>query len=220
MLGGVLIARLARLTRRDRLPSLLIRFLRLNAGLALMGFGIALMVQARIGLGPLEVFAQGLSLRTPLTIGQAIQVAGLAVVALSYLALKYRPGVGTLLNMVLVGLWVDLFVAQAWLPVASGAAWGVAQFMAGTLLMAGASGLYITARLGAGPNDSLMIGLSRTLGIGTGRVRVGIEAVFLVAGFLLGGSVGLGTVLFALTIGPLVQFFLRVLGRPPRERAG
>ena len=197
-----------------------LRFARLNLGLALMGLGIAVMVRAGIGLGPVEVLGQGVARQTGLSIGQAIQLSGLVVVAACYLLLRYRPGLGTILNMVLVGLWVDLFLAGAWLPAARGPLGGVGQFAIGTVVMAAASGLYLTARLGAGPNDSLMMGLARTFGFSIRRVRTAIEAIMVLVGWLLGGSVGLGTILFVLAIGPLVQMFLRVFGRGARAGAG
>ena len=209
------------------MTSLLARFLQLNLGLALMGLGIAVMVRADIGLGPLEVLGQGIARQTPLSIGQALQACGLAVVVACYVVLKYKPGLGTILNMLLVGAWADVFLLGTWLPAADGVGWAMAQTMVGTVAMAAATGMYITARMGAGPNDSLMIGLARTYGIGVRWVRAGIEGVMLIAGFALGGSVGMGTVLFALTIGPLVQMFLRLFGsaesasaaRPATERS-
>lgn len=186
------------------------RVLQFNLGLMLMGLGLALLLQAGIGLGPWAVFHEGLSLVSGLSFGRILQLVGVAVLGLSWWWTGERPGPGTFVNMLLVGPWVDLFAAQAWLPTAEGVAWGVAQFTAGTAIVGLASGLYITADLGAGPRDGFVLGLSRILRLSIRRSRGLLEFTVLVVGFLLGGAVGAGTVLFALSIGPIMQFAVRL----------
>ena len=191
------------------------RLLRLNVGLMLMGLGLALVLRAGVGLGPWAVFHEGLALVSGLSFGRTLQVVGVVVLGVSWWWTGERPGPGTFVNMAVVGPWVDLFSAQAWLPTASGYGWGVAEFMAGTALIGTASGLYITAQMGAGPRDGFVLGLSRLTRLSVRRTRSLLEAIVLVAGFLLGGAVGLGTVLFALTIGPIMQLALRTFAPPP-----
>lgn len=199
------------MTPRRPAPGLFaIRFLHVNAGLALFGLGIALQIRAGVGLGPWDAFHTGLALRTPLTVGQAIVGSGLAVLVTSMLLAKTKVGLGTLLNMLVIGPWVDLFLGLPGFPVAH--AWwdGAAYFGIGMVLIGLATGVYLTAGLGAGPRDGFALGLARVLGITVRRARTLIEVVVLTSGWLLGGSVGLGTLAFALGIGPLMQWSLRV----------
>lgn len=187
-----------------------IRFLHINLGLMLFAFGIALMLRAGIGLGPWDVFHQGLSLRTPLSVGQAMISAGVSLLVVSMLLARVRPGLGTLLNMSLIGLWVDLFLGQGWFPSARGPLDGAAMFATGIVLNGAATGMYITAGLGAGPRDGFALAIAKALQITVRRARTLIEVVVLAAGWLLGGSVGVGTVAFALLIGPVMQWGLRL----------
>lgn len=189
------------------------RLAKLNLGLTVLGFGIALMLEAGIGLGPWTVFHQGLSLVTGLSFGRVMQGVGLLVLLLSWLFTGTRPGLGTALNMLLVGPWVDLFRSLPVLPHPASYLPGVAVFVAGLVLQGLGTGLYITARFGAGPRDGLVLGLARLLSASVRVTRTGLELLVLVSGWLMGGQVGLGTVLFAVGIGPLMQFFLRVFGR-------
>jgi uncharacterized membrane protein YczE len=195
----------------------LLRFVHLNVGLMLFGLSVALMVTAHVGLGPWDVFHQGLALRTPLTIGQAMVLAGLALLIVSAFAAKVRPGLGTVLNMALIGPWVDLFLGLPGFPVGDGAAWGWTLFASGLALNGVATGLYITAGLGAGPRDGFALALAGLLGTSVRRARTLVEAIVLASGWLLGGTVGLGTLAFAVAIGPLMQGGLRLMR--PLERA-
>ena len=195
----------------------LLRFAHLNVGLMLFGLSVALMVTAHVGLGPWDVFHQGLALRTPLTIGQAMVVAGLGLLLVSAVAAKVRPGLGTILNMALIGPWVDLFLRLPGFPVGDGAAWGWTLFASGMALNGLATGLYITAGLGAGPRDGFALALAGLLPTSVRRARTLVEAIVLASGWLLGGTVGLGTLAFAVAIGPIMQAGLRLMR--PLERA-
>ena len=206
---------------RSRLASLSFwrRVLQLNLGLMLFGLAIALMLGAGIGLDPWSSFHQGLSEKTGLSFGRVTQLIGLLLVAVSYFVLHVRMGLGTVLNMLLVGPWVDFFRVQPFVPHAQGYAWGTGQFMLGVLLLGLSSGLYITARFGAGPRDSFVLGLSSYVKRSIRVTRSGIELGVLTLGFLLGGSLGLGTVLFAVTVGAAMQFFLRLFRYEEQKRA-
>lgn len=188
---------------------------RLVAGLVLCGLGIAFMVAADLGLAPWSVLDQGISDRTGIPIGTVSIIVG-AVVLLAWLPLRERPGLGTVLNVLLIGLTIDAALLVLETPDSMAAR--LAYLAVGALLWGPGSGLYIGAGLGPGPRDGLMTGLAAR-GVGSIRlVRTGIELTALVAGWLLGGSVGLGTVVFAVTIGPNVQFFLprlAIADRPP-----
>lgn len=191
-------------------PAFWLRLLQLNVGLMLMGLGLAVSLAAGVGLGPWAAFHEGLAVSTGMSFGQALVLVGIVVVGVSWWWTGYRPGPGTFVNMAVVGPWVDLFQTQAWLPVAPNYAWGMAEFLVGTTLIGMASGMYITAGFGAGPRDGLVLGLTRLLRLSVRRTRSLLELVVLATGFLLGGAVGVGTVVFALTIGPVMQFSIRL----------
>jgi uncharacterized protein len=185
-----------------------VRLLQVNVGLAIFAVGIALMLRAGIGLGPWDVFHQGLSLRTPLSVGQAMILAGLTLLLLSMTLAKVRPGLATLLNMLLIGSWVDLFMGLPGFPEARHWWDGGLMFGIGMVLNGIATGMYITAGLGAGPRDGFALALAKRLGVTVRRARTLVEVVVLSSGWLLGGNVGVGTVAFALAIGPLMQWGL------------
>jgi uncharacterized membrane protein YczE len=184
-----------------RLPA---RLLRLYAGLVTFGASLALMLRADLGLGPWDVLHQGLAERLDVPIGWVVIGVG-ALVMLAWIPLRERPGLGTISNIVVVGLVVDAVLAV--LPAAGPLAVRVGFLLAGIVGTAIATGLYVGAGLGPGPRDGLMTGLARR-GLSVRLVRTGIEVAVLVIGFLLGGSVGIGTVAFAVLIGPLVQLAL------------
>lgn len=191
---------------RERVP-------RLVAGLVLCGLGIAFMVAADLGLAPWSVLDQGISDRTGIPIGTVSIIVG-AMVLLAWLPLRERPGLGTVLNVLLIGTTIDLALLVLDTPEAMAARLGYLAF--GIFLWGPGTGLYIGAGLGPGPRDGLMTGLAAR-GVGSIRlIRTGIELTALAAGWLLGGSVGLGTLAFAVTIGPNVQFFLPRLTVPAR----
>ncbi|MDZ7801709.1 MAG: hypothetical protein U5K81_13110 [Trueperaceae bacterium] len=188
-----------------------LRLVHLNVGLMAFGFSIALMLAAGVGLGPWDVFHQGAAQHLPITIGQVMVAAGLALLLVSMLLAGVRPGLGTVLNMALIGPWVDLFLAQPFLPRGEGWLDGGAIFATGLVMNGLATGLYITAGLGAGPRDGFALALAQRLNTRVRRARTGVEACVLLTGWLLGGTVGLGTLAFALAIGPLMQWGLRIM---------
>ncbi|MEU6713383.1 hypothetical protein ABZ897_18025 [Nonomuraea sp. NPDC046802] len=190
---------------QPRLSSLPARLVRLYGGLALYGLGIALQVESGLGNGPWDVFHQGLAVRTGLSIGMIIIVVG-ALVMLLWIPLKQRPGIGTISNVVLVGLFADASIFL--LPTPENLAFQALFVALGVVAIALATGLYIGAGMGAGPRDGIMTGLVR-LGLSVRLGRFLIEITVLAAGWLLGGTVGVGTLVFALAIGPLTQLFTR-----------
>lgn len=186
------------------------RLIRLYVGLALFGVSLALMVRANLGLGPWDVFHQGIADRTGLSIGIIVNLTAV-VVLLLWIPLRQRPGLGTLSNVILVGLVTDATLALLATP--DNLALRVAMLVAGILSNAVATALYVGAGLGPGPRDGLMTGLAAR-GHSIRLVRTSIEVAVLAIGWLLGGSVGVGTVLYALTIGPLVGVLLPKLSLP------
>lgn len=180
--------------------ALFLRLLQLIVGLFLYGIGIALMVRAGIGVAPWDVLSQGIAGSSALSFGLATNVVG-AIVLLLWWPLRQKPGVGTVLNVLLIGpsaqfgLWLLPDVQGIWLQ--------LPLFAAGLLLVAVATGFYIGARLGPGPRDGLMTGLHARTGWPIWQVRSLIEGSALLVGWLLGGNVGLGTLAFAVLIGPL-----------------
>ncbi len=182
------------------------RLIQLYAGLALYGASSALLVVAGLGLEPWGVLHQGLAERTGISIGVVSIIIG-AIVLLLWIPLRQRPGLGTVSNVFAVGLAMDGTLALV--PEAHGLAARGGVMVAGIVLNGVATGLYIAARFGPGPRDGLMTGLHQRTGRSIRLVRTAIEVAVVVTGFLLGGSLGVGTVLYALAIGPLAQFFLR-----------
>lgn len=192
-------------------PRLARRLIHLYAGLALYGASSALLVRAGLGLEPWGVLHQGLAERTGISIG-VVSIAVGAVVLLLWIPIRQRPGLGTVSNVFAVGLAMDGTLALV--PDAHGLWTRIAVMAAGIALNGVATGLYISARFGPGPRDGLMTGLNRITGRSIRLVRTAIEVAVVVTGFLLGGSLGVGTVLYALAIGPLAQFFLRFFALP------
>ena len=188
--------------RTGRLPR---RFLQLFAGLVLFGFSIALMIRADLGLAPWDVLTVGLGHWVPLSFGQ-ITIALSFVVLLLWVPVGERPGVGTLANSVVIGLAVDASLAV--LPAPDGWPERLGLMLAGVVLNGLAGATYIGAQLGRGPRDGLMTGLARRTGRSLRLVRTLLEAGVLIVGIVLGGTAGVGTLVFAVSIGPLTQFFL------------
>lgn len=188
---------------------------RLVFGLLLYGFTMALLVQAGLGLDPWDVFHEGLTHHVPLTFGQVVIVVG-AIVLLLWIPLRQRPGIGTILNVFLIGLAADAGIALIPAPDALPAK--IALLVTGVIGNGLAGALYIGAERGPGPRDGLWVAIVARTGVSIRVVRTGIEFTVLVTGYLLGGTVGVGTVFYALAIGPLVQLFLGLLPKNERQR--
>ncbi len=182
------------------------RLPQLFAGLVLFGFSMAMMLRSDLGLAPWDVLTEGLEHRLPLSFG-TITIAVSLVVLLLWVPLRQRPGLGTIANGFVVGVAVDAGLAVLSTP--SSLVLQVLLLVGGLVANGLAGGVYIGSQFGPGPRDGLMTGLARRTGASLRLVRTGIEVVVLVTGFLLGGTVGVGTVLYAVGIGPLTQFFLR-----------
>jgi uncharacterized membrane protein YczE len=187
------------------------RLFQLYAGLALYGASSALLVRSGLGLEPWNVLHQGLSERTGLSMGVVLTALG-ALILLLWIPLRQRPGLGTVSNVLVIGVAMDATLAVV--PDAHNMAVRVALMVSGIVLNGAATGLYIAARFGPGPRDGLMTGLNRRTGVSVRLVRTAIEITVVVTGFLLGGTVGVGTLLYAVAIGPFAQLFLRVFAVP------
>lgn len=198
---------LAYLTPRQQLRAGLLprRIVQLVAGLVLYGVSMAMMIRSTLGLDPWDVFHAGIATHVPLTFGQVTIIVG-ALVLLLWVPLRQWPGLGTVANVVVIGLAADAGLALIGPPESLWAR--ILLLGSGIVLNGVAGGLYIGSQLGPGPRDGLMTGFARRTGLSIRLVRTTIEVVVLSIGWLLGGPVGLGTVLYAVSIGPLVQFFL------------
>lgn len=187
------------------------RIVQLFGGLFLYGVGIAFMVRAEIGVAPWDVLTQGISKQTGLPFGLITNLVGVLVLLL-WIPIRQRPGVGTVLNVLLVGPSAQLML---WLVPEQTELWvRIPMFVVGLLVVGIATGLYIGARLGPGPRDGLMTGLHTKLGWPIWQVRTIIEVTVLAIGWVLGGNVGVGTVAFALLIGPIANVTLPLLRVP------
>lgn len=201
--------------RDRRMPR---RIAQLLIGLFLYGIGIAFMIRGEIGAAPWDVLSQGISHHVPLSFG-VITILTSIVVLLLWLPLRQRYGIGTLLNALLVGPSAD--VGLLVIPTGQPLWLRIAFFVIGLLVLSAATGLYIGARFGPGPRDGLMTGLHSRTGWPIWVVRTGIEIVVVAVGWSLGGNVGIGTLAFALLVGPLCQYFMRIfaVSIPARPKA-
>ena len=186
-------------------------------GLSLFGISLGLVVRAGLGLAPWDVFHEGVSERIGTSLGTVIVTTSF-VVLLLWIPLRERPGVGTIGNAILVGVWVD--ITMAIIPEIDGALPGrVGLLLLGVSINGLATGLYIGAGMGSGPRDGLMTGIA-SRGHSIRLVRTSIEAIVLITGFALGGTVGIGTLLYAFAIGPIahktIPTFVRFSGRDVR----
>jgi uncharacterized membrane protein YczE len=188
--------------RAGRLPERLVRLL---VGLVLYGASLAMMVRSGLGLAPWDVLHSGLIRHVPLSLGQAVVVMSFLVLLL-WIPLREQPGLGTIANALVVGFSADATLALLDAPAPFVAR--VALMVGGVLLCGFASALYIGAQLGRGPRDGLMTGLSRRTGWSLRLVRTGLEVTVVLLGLVLGGVLGVGTVLYALAIGPVTQVLL------------
>jgi uncharacterized membrane protein YczE len=192
-----------------------LRLGQLILGLFGWGLAIALFIRSHLGLGPWDAFHFGLHVVTGISVGTASISAGLVIVVAN-LALGVRPGLATVLNMILIGVFTDILLAVV--PDAPSLGIATAYFALAIPLTGLASGLYIGAGLGHGPRDGLMVALAIRTGWSIRRIRTLIELSVLVFGWLMGGTVGIGTVIVTLTIGHAVQWGLRLFGAEPPAR--
>ena len=189
------------------------RLPQLFGGLVLYGTSMAMQLRATLGLDPWDVFHQGVARHLPVSFGTVVAITGVAVLLL-WIPLRQRPGIGTIANVIVIAVSVD--VALALIAEPTGLPARIALLVAGIVLNGVASAAYIGARLGPGPRDGLMTGLAARTGWSIRLVRTGIELTVLATGWLLGGTVGVGTVIYALAIGPLTQAFLPWFAVSPR----
>lgn len=187
----------------------LFRIVRLFFGLFLYALGIVLAIHANLGAAPWDVFHLGLAQRLGVTLGIASIATSVAIVAISA-AMKEHIGFGTLCNMIFIGVFVDVIITGGWVPVLDSLIPGVIMLVSGLLVIALASVFYMGAGYGSGPRDSFMVVLAKRTGRTAGFCRGCMEAVVLGAGWLLGGKVGIGTVISVLAIGPAVQLVFRL----------
>ncbi|WP_313814753.1 hypothetical protein [Glutamicibacter sp.] len=199
---------LPNLTPREQLTAgrLPLRPVNLMIGLTLFSLGMALLIRAGLGVGPWDVLHLGLSRYLPLSIGTIASILGLLVL-LAWIPLKQWPGLGTISNAIYTGATLDFFLWA--LPEIHHLGWQLFLMLAAITINALGGAMYIGTHLGAGPRDGLMTGLHLRTGASLRLVRTGIEVVVLGVGWLLGGPVGLGTVAFALLVGPATQLFFR-----------
>jgi uncharacterized membrane protein YczE len=192
------------------------RLAQLWVGLCCYGLSMALMVRARLGLDPWDTFHQGISRHSGASFGTVVILTGAAVL-LSWIPLRQRPGLGTVSNVILIGVSVDGFLAV--LPAPSLVAVRAAFMLTGVVLCGVATGMYISVGMGPGPRDGLMTGIAARTGWSIRLTRTALELCVLLVGWLLGGTVGVGTVAFALCIGPATQLSLGLFGRLPTVTA-
>jgi len=191
--------------------SLPIRLLTLFVGLFVYGLGVALTVHAGIGIAPWDVLAQGISIQTGLTFGVSTVIVSV-IVLICWIPLKVKPGFGTVANAVFIGLFADFWLLM--LPDPVGYWQQLAMFLLGIVVVALATGLYISSKLGSGPRDGLMQGTANALDRPFWLVRTAFEGSVLTIGWLMGGQVREGTLIFAITIGYLVQVSLKLFKIP------
>lgn len=191
------------------------RFLRCALGLAGFGTGIAFFVKSHIGVPPWDVFHQGISEHTGLGLGTVLIIVAFFVLLL-WIPLRLRPGLGTIMNAVEIGLVEN--IVQSHVPDTKVMAVRILYVVIGMCAISAGSGLYIGAQFGSGPRDGLMLGLNQRFGISVRLARTVVEITVMIIGIFLGGSIGVGTFVFALGIGPMVQVTLRMFRMNTQER--
>ena len=194
--------------------NMLKRLFRLNLGLFIYGLAVSMVVNAKVGIPPWDVFAQGISIQLHTSYGIGSIIVS-TIVLLFWIPLKVKPGIGSIMNAILIGLWADFWTQ--YLPHLTEYWQGLVMLLLGTATVAFATGLYITSNLGSGPRDGLILGLTKRLGWKVWQVRTVIEVIVLAIGWLMGGQVGLGTLIFALSIGYLMQGSLKVFKYQPNR---
>lgn len=191
------------------------RLFRLNLGLFIYGLALSMVVNARVGIPPWDVFAQGISLQLHTSYGVASIIVS-SIVLIFWIPLKIKPGVGSIMNAILIGLWMDFWTPL--LPKLDLYWENLAMFLLGMCTVAFATGLYITSNLGSGPRDGLILGLTKRLGWKVWQVRTMIEVLVLGIGWAMGGQVREGTLIFAVCIGYLMQGSLKFFKYQPNKQ--
>ena len=192
------------------------RLLRLAAGSAVSSLGIVLMLQANVGLEPWSVLQQGLTLVLPISYGLATVIAGAAAIGLAVL-FGESFGVGTIVNIIGCGVCIDAMLALDWVPQLHSLPGGIAMLLAGLELLALGTWLYMKSALGSGPRDALMVALARKFGRSAGACRAVVDVLVTVIGFFLGGPVGIGTIISAVGLGPLINLNFAAVRFKPAE---
>ena len=190
------------------------RLFRLNLGLFIYGLALSMVVNARVGIPPWDVFAQGISIQLHTSYGIASIIVS-TIVLIFWIPLKIKPGVGSIMNAILIGLWMDFWTP--YLPILDQYWQNLAMFLLGMGTVAFATGLYITSNLGSGPRDGLILGLTKKLGWKVWQLRTLIEIAVLTIGWVMGGQVREGTVIFAVCIGYLMQGSLKFFKYQPNR---
>lgn len=194
--------------------NMLKRLFRLNLGLFIYGLALAMVVNARVGIPPWDVFAQGISIQLHTSYGIASIIVS-TIVLIFWIPLKIKPGIGSIMNAILIGLWMDFW--SPYLPILDQYWQNLAMFLLGMCTVAFATGLYITSNLGSGPRDGLILGLTKKLGWKVWQVRTLIEVAVLAVGWAMGGQVREGTLIFAICIGYLMQGSLKFFKYQPNR---
>ncbi|HEX3244573.1 MAG TPA: hypothetical protein VHX16_04145 [Chloroflexota bacterium] len=192
------------------------RFTLLLVGPVIISLGFTMNIQANVGQGPWQAFHVGISMQTPLTIGVAGQIVS-GIVMLMAWWLGVRPGIGTALNIVLGGIIQDILIYNNVIPEMHDLLTGYVMMLGGAVVMGMGTALYVKAQIGAGPRDSLMVALSRRLHRDVGPVRIAMDGLAVFFGWLMGAPIGLGTVIFVITLGPILSFWFKVLRVPVRR---
>lgn len=195
---------------KNTLRKSFLRYLALFFGLFIIGNGIVYTINANLGVNPWDVLHIGISYQTSFSIGRIIQVVGLLLVAVSYF-FKVRIYIGTLLNMIFLGFFVDLVIDLGYVPQPDLLWQRIILYMAGVVSFGFGVAVYISANLGAGPRDSLMLALSKASSYRIGTIRTLMEITAATLGFLLGGPLGIGTVIFALSIGFFMELGFAII---------
>jgi len=192
------------------------RIIYLLWGLLLFGLGIVMTIKSNLGAGPWDALHLGLIHYLPLSLGQVSQMTGILVIVASWF-LGMKPGWGTIANMYFIGVFTDMFMACQWMTTPNYWYYQYAMLLGGVLVIGWASFFYLSAALGAGPRDSFMVGSIHTTGWPVWKVRTLIETSVATVGFLLGGPVGIGTVIIAFTLGPCIQWSFTIMGKRAQD---
>lgn len=192
------------------------RLVILIGGLFFFAVAVVLSLQSNLGANSWTVLSDGISRQTPITIGQATQITGLLMLLVSW-AVGIAPGIGTVLNMILVGFFVDIILSTQFIEKAGPYPLRILMLSGAVVVIGLASGMYISSGLGAGPRDSFMLALTEITGLPVHVNRWMIEIVVVIIGIILGGSFGIGTIIFALVVGPAVGFGFRIFGLSTRR---